>query len=646
MPIRSARRLLLVTAGAFGCAPAVTPSAPTPTTPRSTTAPTEASGLPPVPRVTGPLAIKVVSPDANQSLARLDSTFVFGSVGRGDANLTVNGASVPVAPNGAFVAYLAVPPATAPRYALVATRGADTARASVAVRVNPRRALPLEGRLVVDSGSVSPPETSRLRPDEPVRVSVRAPRNATVWLTNDPASPAATSPGAPPVLRVPLVDLTLARGIPTQTGEDAATTWVTEVPASLLAGAPGARIVVARGADTVRLRPARVSLTERVPGDSLPPSLSRDWVMLDRPAAVPDTDRVIVGRPNPEGTYKWFFVPGTIVERTGSQGAFTRVRLDGRLEVWVGNDDIVSLPLGAAPPRRIIGSARVTPSREWVDVVFASGDRPPYEIVERGDDIDLVLYGTTLSPDILPIAGNDTLVRQIVWDQEATDRVRVTMRLSHAPYGYLVLWDQSTGRFTLRLRRTPTIDARAPLRGLTIVVDPGHPPGGATGGTGLWEPVAVLPVGERVRDLLRERGANVVLTRTTADPVPLGDRGIIARRANAHAFVSIHLNAFPDGVNPFVNNGTSTLFFHQHSEPLARLVQTEMVKRFRVRDLGVHYQNLAVARPAWYPAVLTEGLFLMMPEQEAALRSPEGRELYARAIVVGLENYFRSLATP
>jgi N-acetylmuramoyl-L-alanine amidase len=332
------------------------------------------------------------------------------------------------------------------------------------------------------------------------------------------------------------------------------------------------------------------------------------------------------------------------VERTGAQGGFTRVRLDARLEVWVATSDVAPLPAGAAPPRRVAGSVRLNPAAEWVDVNFALGERPPYEIVERGNDVELILFGTQLTPEILPIIGNDTLVRQVVWTQDATDRARVTLRLSRAPYGYLVLWDAARGLFTLRLRRAPTVNAAAPLRGLTIAVDAGHPPGGATGATGLWEPVAVLPVAERVRELLVERGASVVMTRTTADPVPLGDRGIIARRANAHAFVSVHLNAFPDGVNPFTNNGTSVLFFHQHSEPLARLVQTELVRRFRTRDLGVHYQNLAVARPPWMPAILTEGLFLMVPEQEAALRSPEGRELYARGIVVGLEAYFRGLA--
>jgi N-acetylmuramoyl-L-alanine amidase len=45
------------------------------------------------------------------------------------------------------------------------------------------------------------------------------------------------------------------------------------------------------------------------------------------------------------------------------------------------------------------------------------------------------------------------------------------------------------------------------------------------------------------------------------------------------------------------------------------------------------------------PAVLTEGLFLMLPEQEAALRAPEGRERYARAIADGVEEYFRALGT-
>jgi len=621
--MRTRLALAATLAAALACARR-TPPAPAPTP----TEPAERVGLPPVPHVDGPLAIRVVSPGQDQALGRLDSTFVFGAVGSGDATLRINGTAVPVAPNGAFLAFLPVPPPAAPRYELVAARGADTVRRTVGVRVAPRRVLSATGPLAVDEESMGPAESLSLRGDEPVRVTLRAPRNAAVWLAADSA-------------RIPLVDLAAARGQPST---DEATTWVTEVPARTIARARSARLIAARGRDTVRLRPLRVTLADR-PGTG-PDSalLSRDYVMLGRPDVAADTDRVIIGRPVPGGFYKWFFLPGTVVERTGVQGEFTRVRLDGRLEVWVPNGDVVALPAGAAPPRRIVGNVRLTPAADWVDLTFGTGDRPPYEIIERGNELELLLFGTQLTPEILPIIGNDTLVKQIAWTQDATDRAKVTLRLSRAPYGYLVLYDAARGIFTLRLRRTPTIDPRQPLKGLTIAVDPGHPPGGATGGTGLTEPVAVLPVGFLVRDMLQARGATVVMTRTTADPVGLVERAIATRRANAHVFVSIHLNAFGDGTNPFANYGTSTLFYHQHSEPLARYVERELVKRFRIPDLGVHYQNLAVARPTWYPAVLTEGLFLMFPEQEAAMRSPEGRELYAQAIVAGLEAWFRSLA--
>ena len=97
-------------------------------------------------------------------------------------------------------------------------------------------------------------------------------------------------------------------------------------------------------------------------------------------------------------------------------------------------------------------------------------------------------------------------------------------------------------------------------------------------------------------------------------------RSVIARRANSHALISIHLNAFGDGINPFPNVGTSTLFFHPQSEPLARLVQAGMMREMGLRDLGIHYQNIAIGRTTWMPSVICEGAFLMVPEQENAVK--------------------------
>jgi N-acetylmuramoyl-L-alanine amidase len=582
-----------------------------------------------------------VYPSDNQVITSRDSNFVLGSVGSGDATLSINGNAVPVAPNGAFLAWLPNPQGTSPQYQIVARRGVDSVARTLAVRFPaPRPALQPVGRLRVDSATLSPGASARLRlrSNEAVRVSIRAPSNARAYIEGNAGT-----------FRHPLViasetqrtTLNAAQGVRTPiatdmtniVGADVATTFITEIAAARLAA--GARLVVVRDADTVRLPLAAPVLADT--------GITLTGVLRSASTVASDTDRVVIGRPIPDGTYKWLLLSGTMVEITGVQGAFTRVRLDDQLEVWVSNDDIVALPAGTPLPRRVTGGFRVIPAAEWVDVNISTGDRPAYYIEPDGRTLTLTLYRTQANPEISPIIGNDSLVRRIAWEQVSTDRVRLTFTLSQPVFGWLVLWDEPRRTFVLRLRRAPLVNTARPLSGLTIAVDAGHPPAGSTGPTGLYEGDAVLPVAEKLAQLLRERGATPVMTRTTRGALGLVERTMISRRANAHAFVSIHLNALPDGVNPFTNNGTSTLFFHQHSEPLARTTQTAMMKRFPLRDLGVHYQNLAIARPTWYPSILAEGLFVMLPEQEAAMRNEAFQMRYAEALVEGLERYFAQL---
>ena len=590
--------------------------------------------LPPVPRATGPLAIRVQYPSANAVIAARDSNFIFGTVGHGDATLTINGMPVPVLANGAFLAYLPLPPASAPRYAIVASAGGQTARSEHPVRLQPPRPdLAEAGPLVVDSASLSPGEYT-LRPSaERLRVSIRAPRNASVWLEWEAGRRAglmnaAVAPG-PTQARSqsnPADSGSLAyRGSPTL--------WAREVPAGELARKPA--LIVARGADTVRLAVNTVDAA-----DPEPPV----WAILgaDTSAAVSDTDRVVIARPLPQSiTYKWFFLPGTVVEMTGASGPWVRVRLDRELQAWVAGSAVRVPMAGLPPPVRLASNVRVQPDSHFVDVVIPVGDRPPYFVEQTPDALELTLYGTVANTDIIRFVANDPLVRDISWEQVTSDRARYTIRLSRAPYGYLVLW--RAGSLVLRVRRPPAVDRSAPLRGLTIVVDPGHPPGGATGPSGLPENEATLAVGLRLRQVLEARGARVVMTRATPEAVALGDRPIFARRANGHAFVSIHLDALPDGVNPFPAHGTAAYFFHGLSEPLARHLQRGMVRRMGLRNNGVLRNNLAVVRQTWMPSVLCEGAFLMVPEHEAALRTPEFQDRYARGIADGLEAYFREM---
>src|SRR5581483_6058837 len=233
--------------------------------------------------------------------------------------------------------------------------------------------------------------------------------------------------------------------------------------------------------------------------------------------------------------------------------------------------------------------------------------------------------------------------RYVNWVPEQSDRVRLTFALSQPPFGYLAMSDSARG-FVLRIRRPPVVDAAHPLAGRTITVDPGHPPGGASGPTGLTEAQAVLPIAMKLRDIREQRGAHVVMTRTTMDAVDLHLRSVIARQANSDALISIHLNAFGDGIDPFPNVGTSTLYFHPQTEPLARLVQAGMMREMGLRDLGVHYQNIAIGRTTWMPSLICEGLFMMIPEQENAVKVVQFQERYARGVADGIEAYFRLMA--
>ncbi len=535
MTTRNSTRLLLaaaIAATASACAsraPAAAPPNPVPVAPavpvpvavEHAPSPATNAALPPVPHVSGPLEIKVVYPTAGQLIEAKDSTFIFGSVGNGDAGLTINGVPTAVWPNGAFMGWLPVPSPELSRYDIVATTGADTARLSHPVK---------------------------LQPSVPV----------------------------PP--------------------------------------APG---------DTMRL---------------LSPA---QYAALIGPATVSnDTDRVVTAYAPTGGIRRWFLIPGTVVKVASLKGNDAFIQLDSIQTVRIVRSDLNMLDSAYAPVVVSAKEFRLAPAQEWVDIVIPVTDRPAYLVDETDSSLTLTLYSVagkaqaSVTPQALSI---------VSWAASSISGsdMRYTISLRGPVYGYQPLWQDSV--FTLRIRRPPPIDATDPLRGLTIAIDPGHPPVGATGPTGLWEPVPTLAVGLKVRDMLQARGVNVLMTRTTPDPVDLNLRPTMARRANANALVSIHLNAFPDGVNPYRLQGTTTYHYWMHSKPLAAATQQGLVAQLSLPDRGVKRENFALVRPTWMPAILCEGAFIIMPDQEAALRTAEYQERYARGIVDGLDRYFRSL---
>lgn len=545
-------------------------------------------------------ALAVVHPGAAE-LAPGGFAFLSGRAAPG-TRLVVDGLPVPVHPGGGFTAFRRVPPAARPWYELVAVRGSDTVRMRHPVRLGGRPALlPADGPLRIDSASVQPRGVLSLRPDERVEVRARVPANADVWVRwpggRRPLSPLSAPPSGPadPYLRA------------------------AEVPVRALAA--GAELWAARGADTVRIPLARVTLAE-----------ADRWVEL---RAGPEG--TVPAAASPRGGFEWFLLPGTRLRATGARDGHTRVRLDARREVWI-RDGLVA-PLAPGPePARAVRAARVVPRTDRVDVQLAVDEPPPFRVEQGAREISLLLPGVRVPA--VESAGADPLLRGI--EVRAEDEgSRIVVRLSRAPFGYEAGWRD--GRLVMSIRRPPAIDARRPLRGVVIAVDAGHPPGGAVGPTGLREAEATLAVARRLARRLEARGARVVMLRADDRPVALEARVAAARAANAHALVSLHADAVPPSVNPAEVAGTSTYFFHPHAEPLARRVQAAMVRRMGLRDLGFGPRSLVLVRPTWMPAVLAEGATLVVPAHEAALRTRRFQEAYARGVAEGVEAYFRTL---
>ena len=182
-----------------------------------------------------------------------------------------------------------------------------------------------------------------------------------------------------------------------------------------------------------------------------------------------------------------------------------------------------------------------------------------------------------------------------------------------------------------------------------IVVDAGHggkDPGAMSpprpGKPQLVEKHLTLDIAFRLKRLLEEAGYKVVMTRTEDVYVPLPDRVAIANNLRADAFVSVHLNSFPQ---PGAQWGTEVYFWTPQSYPLAESIYRNLLAIIGRKGNGIRQRQLYVVRHTVMPSVLVEPCYLNHPEEEELLRDENFREKIAYAICRGIMEFFGDLRT-
>ena len=391
--VRPGARLALMALAIAACAPLEAQREPPPWVPRT-------AALPPVPFHDGPLALTLVYPSEGSEVTVRDRTFVFGATGTGRARVAINGVPVDVAPNGAFLAFLPVPADGV--YRAEARAGEERAQVIRRVRVPETPTAPTHGEAFIAEKSVFPRGGWVAMPGEPIEVGFRGTADGEAALVFGDGS------------RIPLVEQSRVVEVPWGRRVFGAVPPAPEPSVPGLAeyrGVVVARPLLASEPDVPRPKlapllastPSGAAIELRVGRHVTRVPLPLNVALLDpeQPAVgiafEPDPHRRSAGgveaAAGPAFTYHYFWDNGTRLTLTGERAGEYRVRLTPDLHAWVASDRVHLLAAGTPPARGRVGTVRLTPGPEAVEVRIEVDRQLPYRVDSRGRSLTITIYG-------------------------------------------------------------------------------------------------------------------------------------------------------------------------------------------------------------------------------------------------------------
>ncbi|MCZ7661629.1 MAG: N-acetylmuramoyl-L-alanine amidase [Thermoleophilia bacterium] len=183
----------------------------------------------------------------------------------------------------------------------------------------------------------------------------------------------------------------------------------------------------------------------------------------------------------------------------------------------------------------------------------------------------------------------------------------------------------------------------ASIEGMKVVLDPGHggTDFGGRGPGGLLEKDVNLDLARRLARLLREAGAEVVLSRDGDRALGLYERVRLANSIRPDLHVCLHHESVPSrrargAATFYFANGA---YFAEAGKRLAGYVVKALVEELGRIDLHTHGRNFVCLREIQGLSLLVEPGYVSHPEEGATLADPAVVEAEARAILRGIECY-------
>jgi N-acetylmuramoyl-L-alanine amidase len=357
-----------------------------------------------------------------------------------------------------------------------------------------------------------------------------------------------------------------------------------------------------------------------------------------------------------------------------------------------------------------ITGLRIWSAPDHVRLVFDANAKVAHKIftLKQPDRLVLDLKNVTLTEHLPDPTKENKIIRGMRSAKRNQHDMRVVFDLRRAvkpksfalrpnrEYGHRLVVDLYDGRITPDHQSQPVkttkIAKSTGQRDVVIAVDPGHggEDPGARGREGTYEKDVVLAIGRNlVKMLNQQKGMRAVLIRDGDYYLGLRKRIAKAREHQADLFVSIHADAFRDpkvrgsSVYTLSRSGASNeaarwlaerensadlvggvsledkddmlasvlldlsqIGTLQASSEAANRVLTQLKTLGKTHKRRVQQAGFVVLKSPDIPSMLVETAFISNPQEERRLRDPKHQRKVAKALMKGIQNYFKFQPPP
>lgn len=343
---------------------------------------------------------------------------------------------------------------------------------------------------------------------------------------------------------------------------------------------------------------------------------------------------------------------GTQLRILGEQGNFYRI-FDG---TYVSKSAISRYE--TALPENSVSSVYIEDDTKnnVVRIVFNTQINVPFSLNTQEDGTFLLrLYETPYAPCV-DYVRNDTVKKVAVKAnaQEKTTDFTISLKRDGAITGYDCSYEN--GKMIISLKKAPHLKGTISdqenenlLDGAVILLDAGH--GGDDNGAlgplgelGAVEKDINLNITLYAAQYLREKGAEVVLTRSDDVFISLSGRVKQIRELQPDISVSIHGNSLPQESDYSKAEGFRTFYTYSFTGGVPAKINTYVAEKMDFTMTEIQRRSLSLTRLTSCPAMLLETLFLSNPHDYEFLIKAENQKKYGRAIAESIERYITQSA--